>query len=484
MRIRLWIVLLSGVLLALALSLGFWWGTPRPLAVFPPDGAMAVPAGTVLRLAFTRPMRPDTFSGRIMFLPEIEGQLEWEDGELVFTPNEPLPAGERVQVTLLPGARAAGLLSLPSRQGLTWSFTVRQPQVLFLYPTDGPANLSMMDPRSGESRLLTDFGAGLEDFSVSPDGGVVFFSARDEAGESGIYLLDLLAAAEEIEEDSEPSMTDLYLQPLLDCPQASCRSPSVSPKGDYLAYERTATQGGAGLDYPQVWLLQLGQGDDMENRAPTAAPYLAGDPQHQTLAPAWSSGGLLIYYDKDDAAFILLDPQEGERRRFPNQTGQPGDWHPNGRFYVVPEIVFPDESYAETVTGLEPMAYSHLSIYDTQTGEVQVLTAGDDIEDIAPAFSPDGETLAFARKFLDAERWTPGRQIWLMQVDSGEALPLTNEPLYNHFEFAWSPDSSQLAYVRFNQSALTEPPEIWTVDLTNGLISQLVEQGFSPRWIP
>jgi len=78
----------------------------------------------------------------------------------------------------------------------------------------------------------------------------------------------------------------------------------------------------------------------------------------------------------------------------------------------------------------------------------------------------------------------PVASLWVARVDTREARPLTNEPLYNHYQFAWSLSGDQLAYVRFNQSALTEPPEIWVIDLLSGSQSRLVVDGYSPRWTP
>jgi Tol biopolymer transport system component len=105
------------------------------------------------------------------------------------------------------------------------------------------------------------------------------------------------------------------------------------------------------------------------------------------------------------------------------------------------------------------------------------------LEDTTPVFSPDGSYLAFARKFLDSARWTPGRQIWLLEVDKTGAVQYTDNPNFNHFDFAWSPDGSQLAYVRFNQTTLNEATEIWLLDTNNGLTTILVEGGFAPQWI-
>ena len=103
---------------------------------------------------------------------------------------------------------------------------------------------------------------------------------------------------------------------------------------------------------------------------------------------------------------------------------------------------------------------------------------------MAPVFSPDGAFLALARKNLQIELWTPGRQLWLMRTGTWQAQQLTDEPLYSHFEFAWSPQGDLLAYVRFNQAALTEPPELWVIDPYTARAAELVVGGYAPQWLP
>jgi Tol biopolymer transport system component len=127
-------------------------------------------------------------------------------------------------------------------------------------------------------------------------------------------------------------------------------------------------------------------------------------------------------------------------------------------------------------------------IYQLGSGQVRTLTDTPLVEDFSPAFSPNGVTLAFTRRFLDDERWTPGRQIWLMTMpaagsDPSQIKPLTISPDYLYTALAWHPEGTKLAAVRFNVTLLTEPPEIWLLDLGGGAV-RLVIGGFSPQWIP
>jgi Tol biopolymer transport system component len=99
-------------------------------------------------------------------------------------------------------------------------------------------------------------------------------------------------------------------------------------------------------------------------------------------------------------------------------------------------------------------------------------------------YSPNGATIAFARKYLDSERWTFGRQLWIMNADGSNAHPITDEPNFNHFDLAWSWDGLMLAYVRFNEAQIFKPPELWMINADGSNPIQLIIGGYSPLWIP
>jgi Tol biopolymer transport system component len=106
------------------------------------------------------------------------------------------------------------------------------------------------------------------------------------------------------------------------------------------------------------------------------------------------------------------------------------------------------------------------------------------VEDTEAVYSPDGSSIAFARKYLDAARWSLGRQLWIMNSDGSNSHAITGEPDDNHYDLAWSRDGSALAYVSFNQAQLSTPPELWMVSVDGSEPTQLVIGGYSPIWIP
>ena len=112
------------------------------------------------------------------------------------------------------------------------------------------------------------------------------------------------------------------------------------------------------------------------------------------------------------------------------------------------------------------------------------LTQANVLEDGSPVFSPDGSWIAFSRRYLDSARWTPGKQLWLMRPDGSEAHPLTQAGDYNHHDFAWSLDGKQIAYIRFNQTILTEPAELWLINADGSQPLELVKGAYAPQWMP
>jgi Tol biopolymer transport system component len=452
-RIRLRLIILGGVLIILA-SIGLtalaWGQTPRLLEISPANGAADVPAAAPLRLVFSAPMDADSVAKRLSIAPDRPGTFSWQGNTLTFSPNQPWPSGETVTVTLAGGARAGEFLSFGLAKQ-SWSFTTAQTLLAYLWPASGPADLYALDSLTGDIRRLTT-DANILDYSFSTDGLVVYYSAINTQGGADLYALDRSSGA--------------GAERLLACGQTACRSPVVSPDERFLAYESvphiTSSQ------VVQVWLFDLAAG--------TAAPL--GDLAHANSQPRWSANGKLAYYDQTSQAYIIHDPQTGSFLSLPNQTGQGGSWSPDGRYFVAAEISF------IRLDAMTDLGISRLLRYDSETGAAVNLTNASDVEDVTPVFSPDGGLIAFGRKYVDPERWTLGRPLWVMAADGSAVRPVMIDPLKVDYDFAWSLDGRQLAFVRFDQGAPTSPPELWLVnaDGTNPL--ELVVGGYAPVWVP
>jgi Tol biopolymer transport system component len=442
------VIILFGMLLILGLGAMAWGNQPRLSQVFPLPGATTVPSGSPVMLTFTRPVQPESVLDRLTIEPPQPGSLAWEGTTLTFTPDQPWPSGITITVRLEAGVRAVDWLSLPQLGGTTWAFSVETPLLAYLWPAEGPADLYALDPISGRVQRLT-VDQDILDYSAASDGVTIYFSANRTDGSASLFRLDRLSGA---------------VTPVLACPQARCQAVQVSPTGDYLAYEHQPKG-----EPTRVWLLPLAGGD----------PQPVGDESHRTRQPDWSPNGQLAFYDQTRQAFMLFDPTTGEGVVFPNQTGDLGDWLPDGRAYVSPEIIIVPGASAEA------LAFSHLLSYGRATGLTIDLTgANTTVEDAAPVFSLDGQWMAFARKYKDSAQWTLGRQLWVARADGSAARPLTDSPIYSHHSFAWRRDGQQIAFVRANQDAVTELPELWLINADGTRPLELVIGAFAPQWLP
>ena len=480
MSFRRMVLTLLAAGLVLGLIVAYFWGTPRLSGVSPVPGAAAVPAGTQLRLTFSRPMQAASVTRRLTIDPPLPGSFTWEGNTLIFNPDQPWPSAQTVSVRLEAGGRATGLLSLPLREDAAWTFTVGQPRLAYLYPAEGAASLYILDLSTGESRSLAEDLNGVLEYDVTTAGTAVYYSIKNLEGGSDIFRLEVDSPVD-ISTDQPPSLPENPLPTrVVSCGRALCRAPEVAPQGDYLAYEQVEGQGSGQSASLRVWLLPLSS-DGLA--APGQSPVLAGEPDHRTEQPAWSPNGLLTFYDNNLPGFVILDPTTGETDHFSNQTGQPGSWDPSGTAYVAHEIAYIRVSESDP-SDVATIANSHLILFNRLDGTTRDLSLAENLEDASPVFSPNGEWIAFSRKFLDLARWTPGRQLWVMRSNGEDARQLTDDPYYNHYEIVWSPDNRLLAFVRFNQTELIEPPELWVIRPDGTDAQQLVKGGYSPRWLP
>jgi dipeptidyl aminopeptidase/acylaminoacyl peptidase len=448
------------------------FSAPRVEQVLPAPGEQAVPATARIQIEFSQPMDTASLVLHFEVTPEIEGRFYWNAHRFVFQPDQPWPSDEQVTVELRAGARSQRIL--PTLRTTRWQFEVGHPRLIYLWPTEGKADLYSQDlDPEGPRTALTQSAYGVEDFTVDMDGTRIAYTAVTGDGGTSLHILDLLDESDRV---------------VLECPaEASCRAPAFSPDGRWLALEEHQFgEGVAGrleLTRRQIGLLSLDQ---------TASHVVLDLRGHDVWGPDWSPTGWLTYYDEILKAVVVLDArdvnQPGVLQFIPNSLGQMGTWSPDGEVFVISEIVFTEGSIGEQEGEQvdEEAFYSHLYRVEFESGRTVDISPGDEIrvEDAAPVFHPSGELLAFTRKFLDEQFWTPGRQIWILDSVTQQAESLTTEPNLNYSALAWSPDGDKLAFMRRSLGDLSVPPDIGWIDFESGEETILVQSGFLPAWIP
>lgn len=186
--------------------------------------------------------------------------------------------------------------------------------------------------------------------------------------------------------------------------------------------------------------------------------------------PAWSPDGQRIAYasNKDgnwELYIYAMDSNATDRStRMTYNLGFEGgpDWSPDGAFLVY-------ESYQST---------THLDIFVMQSDgrEVPTPLVQSPAPDYSPAWAPgDGRRIAFTS-------WQEGNQdIYVLDLNTTEAINLTNTPNQHEDSAAWSPDGELIAY-----SAVEAGIETIFVKPANNpnAPAQAVGRGRTPAWSP
>jgi Tol biopolymer transport system component len=468
-RIRFPLLGALGLVLGLLIAAAFV--APRIISLSPQHGSGQVPSSAPVSISFSQRMDPDSVMEHLRVDPAIDFIPTWNEKTLTLEHDDPWPSGSSVTVTLTSGARSIGLL--PLLRSRSWSFTIGEPRVAYLYPAGQPAEILAQSLSDDQAAPLTESPLGVFDFSLNSHGTLIAYSAERPDGGTDLYVLDLIAGE------------DRRVYP---SPEGSrCESVVISPGGDYLAFECfefQASAGGPMTPGPRhVWILSLEQG---------AQPLHAGQEDHITTAPLWSPLGALAFYDSTSIAIVILDPALSPDLAAPyllsSAMGNISGWSPDGAVLVFAEMVFPlpQDASEQPSDQLTLDFYTHLLAVNMTSGTLRDLSgdAHEAVEDASPVFSPDGQTIAFARRYMDQTRFTLGRQIWLMEADGSNPRVLTSDTMINHSALAWSPDSSFLAFMRFDRSHISKPAEIWVIEAGGDNPRLLIQGGYLPVWIP
>ena len=278
--------------------------------------------------------------------------------------------------------------------------------------------------------------------------------------------------------------TSLRAEVLTTLPGAEL-APSFSPDGKQLAFAWTGPEG----NRFDVYVKMLGTD---QIRRLTSNPARA-------VFPAWSPDGTKIAFlrlNESDSGIFLVSATAGSEEKLTELDWNPEylleslSWSPDGQFLAYSERFHGGGSY-------------RVVLLSTADHKRRVLTApGSGWLDIAPAFSPDGQTVAFYRcihadcrihttsvhgdepkalhpdfKVVDGNlAWGPGgktiiapirrgnaHELWRFPLTEGRPQLLYSSPSDHLHDLAVSPDGKSLVF-----SAVHIGEHIWRFDLSHG----------------
>ena len=365
-----------------------------------------------------------------------------------------------VALICLAGAGIVAEISDPAGQPL---------RVAYLFPANGGVpnvwTAEIGDPASKEQLTFSEF--GVYDFDLSPDGNWLAFSERTREGVGILRLLEL------------PERRAIEAFNCIEA-AANCGGPVFSPDGSRLAYERSESLGNA-YGLPRIWLI------DMQSPSFDTVPLIA-DTDISGRAPVWAAeGNTLAFYSADSHEpgiliyeFVPHESDEAHLHFIPSSHGTVGTISPDGLQIIFPEIVRRGEQH-----------FAYLRKLDLQNKEYTLFTDPEGpTDDVTVRWSPDGATVALARKYTD-NRWTAGHQLYLRSSsDEDDTLtPVVFNERYSTSYFRWNQKGDRLVMQRFplvgSDGAADRPPspEVWIYDLKTGESSKIAENAYVPRWL-
>ncbi|MDQ3545896.1 MAG: serine/threonine-protein kinase, partial [Verrucomicrobiota bacterium] len=229
--------------------------------------------------------------------------------------------------------------------------------------------------------------------------------------------------------------------------------PAFSPDGNQIAF----TWDGGNGENLDLYVKLIGAGTSLR---------LTTNPA-EDISPAWSPDGRYLAFLRRSAGengIFIVPALGGAERKLgqtePNLSSQAWpqcrlSWSPDGKFLAVADRASPQERYG-------------IFLVSVEDGEKQRLTSPpDSSDDIYPAFSPDGQTVAFIRSSrLNSE------DLYLISMQGGKLQRLTTDDRRVH-SFTWTADNREIVFSSNRGGGFS----LWRVAVSGGTPERVAVAG-------
>ncbi len=268
----------------------------------------------------------------------------------------------------------------------------------------------------------------------------------------------------------------------------------ISPDGAAVAYLVTSYDRESDESRSALWTanwagdesVQLTRGESVSE------PRFSPDGRYLSFLSARPSG--------DKTQLWVLDRRGGEPRQLTHLTGEltSYEWSPDGQRIVLvmhagggsangkadgkapqPIVIDALQFKADRDGYLDAASGSHLYLFDVRSGACAALTADSGRRESHPAWSPDGEQIAYVSDPMKGPERTAIDEIDLIAGRAGATprrLLMSWSP--NNQRLAWSPDGARLAFLqgaeaKFNAYIMDS---LATVDVKSGEVRALTDR--------
>jgi TolB protein len=308
---------------------------------------------------------------------------------------------------------------------------------------------------------LTDFESGVHDYALSPNGRNLILSTINNSGHSELWLAE--------DDGSEQVM-------LYSCPQAECSNFTWAPDSRRLLFERRELVDKDVTGSPFLWWL--------DTQTAEVLPLQASDKLHGASGRLSPDGQWVSYFSPEDEGIYIYNLETGSSQFVINEIGADVAWSPDGKQLVVPQldlvILHSEEGDDHQTHAHDYQTAVHLLLLDVISGEQKIISGDLPVEDSVPAWSPDGNWIAFGRRATGAGA---PRQLWIVHPDGTGARALTDDPAINYGPPMWTSDGRYLIFQQIPQQDLSSHPSIWRIDIETGEKQELIPSGMLPTWL-
>jgi dipeptidyl aminopeptidase/acylaminoacyl peptidase len=261
------------------------------------------------------------------------------------------------------------------------------------------------------------------------------------------------------------------------------RDPQISPDGKWVAYTLSAVDTAADKSDTDVWMVSW---DGAQNLRITSSPEAEN-------APRWSPDGRYLSFSSGRPGkakgnqIWLLDRNGGEAQQFTDFKGRLSsyEWSPDSKKLLLvmadrdpndpaddeqaggsgggggrgapgkapKPIVIDRYKFKQDIQGYLTQTPARIYLFELSTKKAEPLTSADSIEVASPAWSPDGKYISFlGKQGKDAERYNTWN-VYTMEARAGAApQQLTHydgiRASASRGRAEWSPDGSRLVYLQ------------------------------------